>query len=147
PHRGIMTGTITVLDGSTPPITMTKVELVLSKKKVTQIRVDFSGAPNAGDASNLALYRLATAGKKGSFTAQNSKLIKLKAAALDAVRNEVTLTLQKPFKVTKAVQLRVSGAAAAGLHDSLGRLIDGDRDGQPGGNALAVISRTGVSLS
>jgi hypothetical protein len=36
---------------------------------------------------------------------------------------------------------------AGGLQDSTGRLIDGDHDGQPGGDAVAVLRRRGVTLS
>jgi hypothetical protein len=42
------------------------------------------------------------------------------------------------------VQLEVHGGL---LHDRLGRLIDGNRDGQPGGDAIAVLNRTGVAIS
>jgi hypothetical protein len=33
------------------------------------------------------------------------------------------------------------------LNDALGRLIDGDDDGSPGGNAVAVLQRGGVVIS
>ena len=35
----------------------------------------------------------------------------------------------------------------SGLQDGLGRLIDGNRDGQAGGNAVAVLTAGGVSLA
>ena len=41
--------------------------------------------------------------------------------------------------LTKAVELIVNGASASGLEDSYGRLIDGNNDGQAGGNAVAVL--------
>ena len=34
-----------------------------------------------------------------------------------------------------------------GLHDSFGRLIDGDKNGMAGGNAVAVIPKGAVSVS
>jgi hypothetical protein len=34
-----------------------------------------------------------------------------------------------------------------GLQDSVGRLIDGNRDGRAGGNATAILTRRGVSLA
>jgi hypothetical protein len=93
------------------------------------------------------LYRLATAGKKGSFTAKNAKVIPLKSTAYSAASDTVTLTLKKPFKLTKPVQLQVSDLSPSGLQDSLGRLIDGNHDGQPGGNAVAVLGRGGATIS
>jgi hypothetical protein len=114
---------------------------------LTQIKVDFSAALNVTEATSLASYRLATAGKRGSFTAKNAKVIPLKTAEYDPALGEVTLVPRKPFKLTKPVQLRVDGGSPAGLHDSSGRLIDGNHDGQPGGNAVAVLGPKGVTLS
>jgi hypothetical protein len=59
----------------------------------------------------------------------------------------VTLTPKKPFALTKPVQVRVNRLAPSGLQDIEGRLIDGDHDGQPGGNAIAVLRTKGVTLS
>jgi len=145
-----MAGTITVSAGpaASPLVMMHQVQLVTgSKRKVSQIIVNFNGGLNAGEAGNVSFYRLATAGKKGSFDAKNSKLIRLSSVAYDGVNNKVTLLAKKPFALSKAVQLRVNGLAPSGLHDSQGRLIDGDHDGQPGGNAIAVITKQGVTLS
>jgi RHS repeat-associated protein len=140
---------------STPPshsvpslVTMADVQLVLNKKhQVTQILVMFSGAVDAGEADSLGSYRLATAGKKGSFDAKNAQVLRLKSAVYDAAHHTVLLTLKKPFALKKAVQLRVDGVSPAGLKDPSGRLIDGDRDGRPGGNAIAILSRGGASIS
>jgi hypothetical protein len=40
----------------------------------------------------------------------------------------------------------VDGLPPSGLRDSAGRLIGGDHDGTPGGNAVAVLSRGGVTV-
>jgi MBG domain (YGX type) len=137
-------GTLTVMP---PLVELTGVQLVSSKNhRVAQVLVQFSGALNAADAQNLGIYRLTSAGKKGSFTAKNSKVITLRSAAYSAASDLVTLTLNKPFKLSKPVQLLIDGQANSGLEDSLGRLIDGNHDGQPGGNAVAVLSRSGVMI-
>ena len=58
---------------STPLVSVTGVQVVRNKKHlVTGITVDFSGAVNASEADSEATYRLATAGKKGSFAAKNA---------------------------------------------------------------------------
>ena len=142
-------GTLTVT--SPPPlplVTITRVRTVTNKKHlVTQVLVTFSGPVNATEAQNVATYRLATAGKKGSFDAKNAKLIKLKSAVYNAASNTVTLTPKKAFALTKPVQLRVNGQSPSGLQDSSGRLIDGDHDGTAGGNAVALLRRGGVTVS
>ena len=131
-----------------PLVTMTGVRDVLNKKhQVTEVIVTFSGAVNVGEADNPATYRLATAGKKGSFTAKNAKVIALRSAAYTAANDSVTLTARKAFALTKPVQLLVHGQPPSGLRDGLGRLIDGNRDGQPGGDAIAVLTRGGATMS
>ena len=93
----------------------------------------------------MATYRLTTAGKKGSFTAKNAKVIRLKSAAYNSANDTVTLIPSKPFAVTKPVQLQISGQPPEGLQDGSGRLIDGDHNGTPGGDTVAILSRGGVS--
>ena len=93
------------------------------------------------------IYRLATPGKHGSYTARNAAVIKLKSATYTDLIHSVTLIPKKPFAFTKPVQLLIDGLAPSGLVDSIGRLIDGNHDGQPGGNAIAILSRGGVKLS
>jgi plastocyanin len=131
-----------------PIVTMTNVQLVLNKRHlVTQIVVSFSGAVNASEADSVATYRLATAGKKGSFDAKNAGIIKLKSAALGGANNVVTLTPKKAFALTKTVQFRVNGLSPSGLQDGFGRLIDGDHNGQAGGNGVALLTRKKITLS
>jgi hypothetical protein len=129
-------------------VTLSSSQLTFNKKhQVTQILVDFSGPVNAGQADALATYRLTTAGKHGSFTARNATTVALKSAAYSDSTDSVTLVPRKPFRLTKAVQLRVAGQPPSGLTDELGRLIDGNHDGQAGGDAVAVLSKQGVSLA
>ena len=132
----------------TPLVTMTQVQLVTNKKhQVTQIQIVFSGGVNTAQAQNTAEYRLVTAGKKGSFTAKSAKPISLRSASYTAASDTVTLTLAKPVKLTKPVQLQVNGTAPSGLTDSAGRLIDGDHNGTPGGNAVALLRGGGATIA
>jgi hypothetical protein len=131
-----------------PLVFVTDVNAVFNKRHlVTSILVTFSGSVNASEAQGTGIYRLATPGKHGSFTAKNSRAIKLRTAFLDSAHNTVRLTPKKPFSLGKPVQLRIDGSAPTGLMDSLGRFIDGDQDGIQGGNVVAVIRRNGVALS
>jgi hypothetical protein len=41
----------------------------------------------------------------------------------------------------------IYGTGAPALHDSVGRLIDGNHDGTAGGNATAILGRKGVTPS
>ena len=141
------TGSTTINITVTPLVTVASILLETNKKhQVTQIIVGFSGDLNAAEADQIGTYHLATPGKKGSYTAKNATVIKLKSAPYSAATDEVTLTPKKPFTLTKPVQLMVFGSGPSGLHDSLGRLIDGNDDGQAGGNAVAILAKHGVTI-
>jgi len=145
-----LTGSTSLTVTAPPPplVSMTAVQFVRNRKHlVTQITVDFSGPVNASEADRVATYRLAMPGRKGSFDAKNAAVIKLKSALYHAALDEVVLTPRKPFALSKPVQLRVNGLPPAGLQDTSGRLIDGNHDGQPGGNAVAVLRANGVTLN
>ena len=114
---------------------------------MTEIVVDFSGPVNAAQADNVATYRLTTANGKGSFTAKNSPVLKLRSAVFNPANDTVTITPKKAFALTKAVELTINGTAPSGLQDSTGQLIDGADNGTAGSNAVALIRRTGVTLN
>ena len=128
-----------------PLVSVGNVSIVQNKKhQVTGIVLTYTGTLNAGEAASTATYRLATAGKKGSFTAKNAAVLKLKSAAYNESNNTVTLTPLKPFTLSKPVQLRVYGSGSSALQDSLGRFIDGQHSGQPGSDAVFLIKASGV---
>jgi len=109
--------------------------------------VTFSGAVDAALADETSNYRLATAGKKGSYTAKNASIIKLRSAVYAGSSDTVTLTPKSTFTLTKPVQLVVYGTPPLGLQDTDGRYIDGDDNGQSGGNAVAILAKKGVTIN
>jgi hypothetical protein len=138
----------TPTSSTSPPVTVVNVQDVKGKKNlVNEIVVDLSGPVNAAQADNLATYRLAAANGTGSFTAKNSAVVKLRSAEFNPANDTITLTPRKAFALTKPVELTISGTAPSGLQDISGQLIDGDDNGTAGGNAVAVIRRTGVTLN
>ena len=130
-----------------PLVTVIKVIDKLNKKhQVTEVDVIFSGAVNSTEANNIATYRLATPGKKNSFTPKNAGTIKLKTASYSPSTNTVALTPKKPFALTRPVQVLIYGTGPTALQDAEGRDVDGDHNGTAGGNAIAIISKKGVTL-
>ncbi len=102
-------------------------------KTIEVIVVQFSGALEAAGAQTIANYTLATApsGK------QKSAPVSLTQAVYNASKFTVTLTPQRqPLVLSPPVKLTIS---AAGLLDSLGRPIDGNDDGKPGGNYVVTL--------
>ena len=125
-----------------PLVTVTNVQDVTNKKhEVIQIIITFSGALNVAEADQIGTYRLATPGKKGSYTAKSAGILKLKSARYSETTENVTLTPKKPFPLTKPVQLVVYGSGQTALQDSLGRFIHG------GTNAVALLRRAGVTVT
>ena len=58
----------------------------------------------------------------------------------------MALTPAKELVIKKPTQFTVTGSGASGLEDSSGRLIDGNHDGQAGGNAVAIFTRKGKAV-
>ncbi len=120
-------------------------------KKETVVVVDFSGALNAAAADNAGAYELASiikvkaAGKGKNRKPAATKLgapVALASAVYNPSNNSVTLTPRAQLTATKPEELMVSGSL---LTDTLGREIDGNDDGQPGGDYIATISGTRVT--
>jgi hypothetical protein len=117
------------------------------KHQVTEIVVGFSGPLNPAQADSVANFRLAAANGKGLFTARNSPVMKLRSAAFNPANDTVTLVPRQAFALAKSLQLTINGTPPSGLQDSSGQFIDGANNGMAGGNAVAVIRRTGVTLN
>ncbi len=134
----------------TPPpslVTLLGIVDVMNKRhQVTKVELTFSGALDAAGADGLANFQLIKRGKRGTFVASGGSLIAIASASYDPAHNMVTLIPRKPFVPTKPVEVVVLGGSPAGLHDSVGRLIDGNRDGQAGGNATGILTKRGASL-
>jgi hypothetical protein len=112
----------------------------LSKKKSTTVLVvSFSGALDQAAAQTLGDYQLVAPGK----AKKPGKPVALTAAVYDPAMHTVTLT-PKGALPKKTLQLTIN---AAGTLDSMGRPIDGNRDGQPGGDLVATFGNTGVQLA
>jgi hypothetical protein len=106
---------------------------------VTQLRVALSGSADRKSAQTLGIYRLTTLGQPGRSTARGTGPIALRGATYDATNRVVTLTLRKPVAMSRPFQLLIKGAAPRGLKDTLGRFIDGDRNGLAGGDAAVIV--------
>jgi hypothetical protein len=109
-------------------------------KKTTQVIVlQFSGSLSVGGAQNLGDYSLVTV---PSSKKQKSKPVLLSQAVYDAASNTVRLVTCKPLVLNPPLKLVIN---AAGLLDTLGRPLDGDHDGQPGGNFTATLTTKGMT--
>ncbi len=110
------------------------------KKSVKELLISFSGALDAGAAANLGAYTLDAAGKKK--TSGFTKPVGLGSPSYNASNNTVTLMLGGKAP-KKAMQLTINAAV---LEDAEGRPLDGNNDGQPGGNYVGTLGGAGVLI-
>ena len=115
-------------------------------KKETVLVLQFSGALNAGAAGNANAYELAPVIKvkakgkgkhKTPATTKLGALVHPTSAVYNGSNNQVTLTPPGKLNLTKPEELIVITSV---LTDALGRQVDGNDDGQAGGNYIATFS-------
>ena len=145
---------VTTLNPS-PPVIVTSVHWETIKVKVgsgekaktkseTALEIEFSGlVAGSGD---LAAYQLSsvTTKKVKKKPVATYKPIKLTAAlpASSPLASSVTLVPATKPNLSQTDRLEI---VAADLTDALGRPLDGNDDGQPGGDFVATFGRSGVS--
>jgi RHS repeat-associated protein len=150
----------TGIQARNPVIPMTTIQSFQAVKVKTTIKsliFTFSTPIDAGRATNLANYEIRNAGKDKKFGTRDDQVININpknvkqrsTLAYNAAANTVTLTLKQALAASTPYRVTVkSSDPGTGLIDSTGRLIDGDRDGQAGGNYVATfgaVARSAIS--
>jgi VCBS repeat-containing protein len=134
-----------------PPVMITSVQTPTIKvktgtgkraktKSVTVIKLQLSAALNG--AGNLRAYHLLTGKTKKGVTTFN-KNVSLGSVTYDPVGLTVTLFTSGKLNLSQPMQLRVTASL---LTDSFGRALDGNHDGQPGGDFAANLGKGGVRI-
>jgi probable HAF family extracellular repeat protein len=127
----------------TPLVTVSGVQVetvhLAKRKTASEIVARFSGAVNGGEAGNLGNYQLATV-PKGKKKA-HGKRIRLSSAVYNPATHTVTLGLTSKLAFNPPTELQIS---AAGILDTSGRALDGNGDGQPGGDYIALLTKGGA---
>lgn len=113
--------------------------------RITALQVFFSQALDAASAklpSNYAFWM--RPGRDGVFgTVDDAPMSRFRKVVFDAATNSVTLLPAAPIALRGRNLARVR---IAGLKDTHGRAIDGDRNGQAGGDLLLNLSATAVEF-
>jgi hypothetical protein len=103
---------------------------VSRKKTIKVIVVDYSGALEPDVAQVPTSYQLVASGKGRKPGTHAVKTVAIATAAYDPGTQAVTLTPAGKLP-SGPLQLTIT---ANGVLDALGRPLDGNNDGQPGGN-------------
>jgi hypothetical protein len=106
---------------------------------VTSVTVTFSKEMNAARAMDVGRYRLSLAGGANRPRTGANQAIGVARAAYDSFRRAVVLTLSEPVALGTKLRLIISGRGRGGLTDTANRLLDGDNNGRPGGDANVIV--------
>ena len=143
---GGLSGAVTGAFGVIPP-PATVVSVALQNQKVgmhktsTVIVVAFTEPLSAAAAANLGSYSLHTL-PRGK--AHKTSGVALARASYSPLTNTVTLVPRNKQALASPLQLQINSST---LTDALGRPLDGNHDGQPGGNFLATLKKGGVTIT
>jgi uncharacterized repeat protein (TIGR01451 family) len=132
------TTTVTVPGDSVGPTISSVLASSSPKDKCTPVVLTFSEDLGPVCATNLANYRLVTAGRDKKFGTKDDKVVALRSATYNPTTRTVTLVPRKKLAVAVKYSLTVDGTTAHGLTDRAGNLLDGNRDGRASGNYVVV---------
>jgi parallel beta-helix repeat protein len=125
--------------------------VVSATPSATQIVVVFSQPPNDIDAGAASLYTLVGAGTGGSFIASNAIVYTL-TPVYQPGTNQVTLIVNGGplppdlYRLTiESNSSAIEPNSSASVHNLAGVALDGDGDGQPGGNYVTTFNLTAVA--
>lgn len=128
--------------GSVPLVTVQGVQWEnrrLSRRRTVRVlAVRYSDPVDPNSSQNLGAYRLVTAGRDRRIGTRDDRGAAFRSATYDAATRTVTLTPRARVLPRGALQLTI---IAASILDTQQRPIDGNRDGQPGGDYLTPLRR------
>ena len=107
----------------------------------------FDEALDPSRAVDIRNYHLFAIGRNGVVGSSNGRTLALRSATYNSSTHTVTLIPSKSLASGLAFKVVVDGTSAHGVSDTAGRLIDGNSDGQPGGDYVVAILARGKTLS
>ncbi len=140
---GVLTlqAAITTPPAAPPPVIVSGLQVTRAKKAIGAIVVQFSGDVNAASAGAFSIVSGKKVKKKGIVYTKN---VPIASASYDPATHRLSLSLKKAVPATTPLQLTIRSGAVT---DASGRAIDGNRDGQAGGDFVAQFGAGGLSLA
>jgi len=106
----------------------------------TSLVLTFSSALEAKPAQNVNNYRIVTLGGRGKNGNLVGHATRVRAAVYDRATLTVTLHPAQRLDLRNFYRLTVNGTTPSGVTGTTGLLLDGQDNGMPGSNYVAVIS-------
>lgn len=107
----------------------------IGQRAITSIGIELTGLVDPASAARISNYRIVAAGRDGRFGTRDDRAVNLRSAIVSFNRRAITLTPRQSMATNQRYQLTVLDTVL----DSIGRKLDGDRDGKFGGSAAALI--------
>ena len=138
-----VTGSATGVGGTGAAVQVSSILEKVVKRAISEFDVQFDSSVTG--ASNPANYHLAivTRKKVRKHIVTVTKPIVVKSVSYDSVHDVARVIPAGNFAPGKINQMTIT---ASGILDSLGRPLDGNHDGQPGGNLVADVGKRTVSI-
>ena len=123
-----------------PPVRVVDVRGASRTGSISRLAVTFSGALNRSSARNRNHYWLVLPGRDEILGTPDDRRIRIRAATYSRPTHSVRLVASRPIPARQTFALVVSGSITGpAVRDLAQRPIDGDGDGQPGGDFVAVL--------
>lgn len=116
----------------------------VGRSRSKAIVISLSDGLSPSTVPNLASYRLVAAGRDKRYGTKDDVVTILRSATYDPAARTITLRPRKKSALSTPAPLQLT--IASGVLDRLNRSLDGNRDGRPGGDAIATIRRSRVTI-
>ncbi|WP_161602096.1 putative Ig domain-containing protein [Tautonia marina] len=137
PEGGLM---VRVDGDGTPTATVVNLQRYGFHAQPTLLVLSFDQALDAASAENRSAYRLIHPGRDGQAQTADDRVIPIRDARYDPANRTVTLQTMTLLPLHARHVLVVDGGPA-GVRDTTGNLLDGDGDGQGGGDHVVAFGR------
>jgi uncharacterized repeat protein (TIGR01451 family) len=129
----------------TPPLRLNSIAWNTPRRGGTRLLLTYSKPLNAASATNAAFYRVAQAGRDRRFGTRDDRFSAIRSISLDPSGTVATIQLGAKLNRRQRYQLTVTSGAGGGVLDAGGRLLDGDRNGIPGGDVVVLLVSGGTT--
>jgi hypothetical protein len=129
------------VSGVVPYVTVQTAREQTRRGTVQSITLSFSGPLDRASAQNRLDYWLVLPGRDKIFGTRDDKYYRYRSVAYSAGANTVKLVPSIKLTTRQSLEVIAVASGSRGLvRDAYGRPIDGNKDGQPGGDFVGIFN-------